>query len=111
MPETKATVKVNTEVVFKWSGFHNVYLFPNKADFDNCDFANAKELATSDQSPFTYKSSSTGTFYFGCAVGDGFHCNQPQKLELTVTGTLWLNLVELRVLTKSCNPARERVCM
>ena len=83
---TAATVKVNTAVVFKWSGYHNVYMFPNKADFENCEFGKAKELAANSKNPFTFKASSPGTFYFGCEVGGGYHCNTPQKLALTVTG-------------------------
>ena len=91
MTQTAATVGVGSQVVFKWakSEFHNVYLLPNKADFDSCNFANAQELAKNDQNPFTYTPSSAGTFYFGCQVGNGFHCRTPQKLALTVTtGTI-----------------------
>ena len=89
MTQTAATVGVGSQVVFEWakSEFHNVYLLPNKADFDSCNFANAQELATNDQNPFTYTPSSAGTFYFGCQVGNGFHCKAPLKLALTVTGT------------------------
>ena len=89
MPAVAATVKANTDVVFKWSGFHNVYMFPNKADFENCDFTNAQELAWNDQNSFTFKAATPGIFYFGCEVGNGWHCRQPQKLALTVTGTLY----------------------
>ena len=83
-----ATATTNTAVVFKWSGFHNVYMFPNKLAFDICDFRKAKELATNDKNPFTYKASAAGTYYFGCGVGAGSHCIQSQKLALTVIGTL-----------------------
>ena len=88
--ETKATTKVGTDVVFKWSGYHNVYMFPSKAAFEKCDFSGAKELAGNDKNPFTYKASKPGTYYFGCEVGNGGHCNTPQKLALTVTGMLYL---------------------
>lgn len=90
MPQTEATTTVNTDVIFKWSGFHNVYMFPNEADFNNCNFANAKEVAAADQNPFIFKASNLGTYYFGCAVGQGSHCNQPQKLKLTVTGIFYV---------------------
>ena len=43
--ERKQTVAVNTDVTFKWSGTHNVWLLPNKAAYDACDFSKAKELA------------------------------------------------------------------
>ena len=78
--ETKATTKVGTDVVFKWSGYHNVYMFPSKAAFEKCDFSGAKELAGNDKNPFTYKASKPGTYYFGCEVGNGWHCEQQQKL-------------------------------
>ena len=88
MPETEVTVKVNTGVVFKWTNYHDVYLFPNTADYESCNFANAIILAPTSQNSYTYKASTPGTFYFGCSIGNGFHCNTPQKLALTVTGTL-----------------------
>lgn len=86
MPSTEATATVGTEVTFKWSSFHNVYMFSNKDDFENCNFEKATEVASNDQNPFTFKASSPGTFYFGCEVGNGWHCRTPQKLALTVTG-------------------------
>ena len=88
MKTTKATTKVGTEVVFKWSGYHNVYMFPSKEAFNKCDFSKAKKVGSASQNPFTYKASAPGTFYFGCEVGNGFHCETPQKLALTVTGML-----------------------
>ena len=91
--EQKATVKANTDVVFKWSSYHNVFQFPDKTAYDNCDFSKATELATNDQNPYTYKAKSPGNFYFGCAIGAGGHCRTPQKLPLTITGmfSVWAN--------------------
>ena len=86
--KTEATAKVGTNVVFKWGGYHNVYMFPSKAAFEKCDFSGAKEVARYSENPFTYKASKAGTYYFGCEVGNGYHCNTPQKLALTVTGML-----------------------
>merc|ERR1712032_594677 len=82
--QMKQTVALNTEVVFKWSGFHNVYELPDKKAFDACDFSKAEELASHKQGPFTYKASSAGIVYFACKVGG--HCSSKQKLALTVTG-------------------------
>merc|ERR1719362_2196242 len=82
--QMKQTVSLNTEVVFKWSGFHNVYELSDKKAFDACDFSKAKALASHNQSPFTYKASSAGIVYFACKVGG--HCSSKQKLALTVTG-------------------------
>ena len=85
--EQKQTVEVNADVIFKWIGHHNVYMFPNKADFDDCDFTKATLLAMSTQNSYTFKTSSPGVFYFGCEVGG--HCTYlQQKLALTVTGSV-----------------------
>merc|ERR1712032_1026153 len=82
--QMKQTVSLNTEVVFKWSGFHNVYELSDKKAFDACDFSKAKALASHNQGPFTYKASSAGIVYFACKVGG--HCSSKQKRALTVTG-------------------------
>merc|ERR1712032_1324765 len=82
--QMKQTVSLNTEVVFKWSGFHNVYELPDKKAFDACDFSKAKALASHNQGPFNYKASSAGIVYFACKVGG--HCSSKQKRALTVTG-------------------------
>merc|ERR1719446_782069 len=82
--EMKQTVALDTQVVFEWSGYHNVYQLPDKAAFDSCDFSKATKLASSNGSPYTYKASSAGTVYFACEVGG--HCRFNQKLALTVTG-------------------------
>ena len=81
--EQNQSVKVNTAVMFKWQGSHNVYLFPSKAEYDACKFDKATKLGT--ESPYTYMAKAPGVFYFGCQVGS--HCNAKQKLALTVTGT------------------------
>ena len=86
--QMKQTVALNTEVVFKWSGFHNVYELSDKKAFDACDFSKAKALASHNQGPFTYKASSAGIVYFACKVGG--HCSSKQKLALTVTGNVLL---------------------
>merc|ERR1719408_375930 len=72
--EMKQTVTVNSNVIFKWSAWHNVWKFPDQAAFDACDFSKATELASVNQNPFTYKAPSAGIVYFGCQVGGGVHC-------------------------------------
>ena len=80
--EQTQTVKMNNVVVFNWEGLHNVYMFASKSAFDSCNFAGAVKVGT--ESPFVYKPSSSGVFYFGCQIGK--HCAEKQKLALTVTG-------------------------
>ena len=83
--ETKQGVSLDGDVVFKWSGYSNVYQLPDKEAFDDCDFSKATKLASYDENPYTYKASSAGIFYFTCgAVNRCALYNQ--KLALTVTG-------------------------
>ena len=83
--ERAQTVAVGTQVVFKWTQTHNVWLMPNKAAYDACDFSQGKELAPSSANgEYTYKASAAGTVYFACKVPG--HCKfAQQKLVLTVT--------------------------
>ena len=82
--ERTQTVAVNTQIKFKWSSTHNVWLLPNKAAYDACDFSKGTELASTGVNEYTYKASATGTVYFGCQVTG--HCKfANHKLALTVT--------------------------
>ena len=72
-------------IVFKWNGNHNVYQFPDKDSFENCDFSQATILfTTAITSSYIFRARSPGTYYFGCEVGS--HCRYGQKLTLQVTG-------------------------
>ena len=82
--EQTQTVVEGTNVIFKWSGSHDVWLLPNKAAYDACDFSQGKELASTSVTEYTYETLAAGTFYFSCKV-EG-HCKFAQmKLALTVT--------------------------
>ena len=82
--ERAETVAVGTNVLFKWSGTHNIWLMPNKAAYDACDFSQATELASISVNEYTYKASAAGTIYFGCQVTG--HCSfANHKMTLTVT--------------------------
>ena len=84
--ETKQGVSLDGDVVFKWSGYSNVYQLPDKEAFDDCDFSKSTKLASYDESPYTYKASSAGIFYFTCGAVN--RCAlQNQKLALTVAST------------------------
>ena len=84
--ERAQTVAVNTAVTFKWSELHNVWLMPNKAAYDACDFSQARELAPKSVNEYTYKASAPGTFYFGCKITG--HCKfAAHKMALTVTAS------------------------
>ena len=86
---------MGTDVVFKWTSVHDVYKFPNKAAYYNCDFSQASKLAGTDLTTYTYKSTSAGIVYFSCSVYSGAHCKNNQKLMLEVTGifSVWANFV------------------
>merc|ERR1719353_634607 len=78
-------------VLFKWNGDHDVYMFPNKAAFDKCDFMYANNLGS--KSPSIFSTSKAGTYYFGCTVYG--HCENGQKLMLQVTAAPTKNIVQL----------------
>ena len=81
--ERTQTVTVGTNVVFEWSGIHNVWLLPDKAAYDACDITKATELASTSVQEYTYIASEAGTVYFACGVAG--HCKfTNQKLALTV---------------------------
>ena len=97
--EQNQIVSAGDEVVFKWSGVHNVYRFQSKVAFDVCDFSEAVELASYLQTSYTYKATREGTFFFACKIPG--HCEMGQKMSLAVTSgmfsrnqcichTLWL---------------------
>ena len=82
--EQAQTVVAGTDVIFKWSGLHDVWLLPNKAAYDACDFSEGKELAPTSVNKYTYETLAAGTFYFSCKVTG--HCSLgSMKLVLTVT--------------------------
>merc|ERR1719353_539548 len=78
-------------VLFKWNGYHDVYMFPNKAAFDKCDFMYANNLGS--KSPSIFSTSKAGTYYSGCTVYG--HCENGQKLMLQVTAAPTKNIVQL----------------
>ena len=81
--ERAQTVTAGTDVVFKWTDEHNVWLMPNKAAYDACDFSKARELASKSVNEYTYNASAPGTFYFGCQIT--LHCISNHRMALTVT--------------------------
>ena len=82
--EQAQTVAAGTDVIFKWSDNHDVWLLPNKAAYDACDFSQGKELASTSVNEYTYETLAAGTFYFTCKVTG--HCQfGNMKLALTVT--------------------------
>ena len=81
--EREQTVAAGTDVVFKWTDEHNVWLMPNKAAYDACDFSQARELASSSVHEYTYTASAPGIVYFACQITQ--HCIVNHKMALTVT--------------------------
>ncbi len=64
------TLRANDSLTFDFKGeIHNVYQFPDKAAYNDCNFSNATEV--SDVGPVTVNVTE-GVTYFGCAVGN--HC-------------------------------------
>jgi len=70
-------LKAGDVLVFTWHNTHNVYIMPDKAAFDECDFGRAQLLG--DQSGVSYTWTGAATpVYFACRVNS--HCDLGQKL-------------------------------
>ena len=84
--EQKAVFSVDgkkpTVIKFEWKGKHDVFQFANAAAFASCDFS--KSTILSELSPYTFKTSSLGTYWFGCRVAG--HCKAGQKLAVVIAG-------------------------
>ncbi len=79
-PPIAATVGDN--LIFNYSGGHNVEEFPDSAAFGACDFIGATFL--NGTGPFTIPLTTAGTFYYGCSVGS--HCaGGSMSVEVTVS--------------------------
>ena len=112
MSEKEQSVALKTDgkkpavLVFKWSGYHNVFQFKDKNAFLKCDFAGATNLGA--KSPVTFSTTKAGTYYFGCEVYG--HCKYGQKLMVTVSGELvpsefsscWVYHIPLCAFLESC---------
>ena len=74
------------KVVLEWTdyfAFHNVYRMKDKAAYDACDFEGAVELAPSAATGSVAIEATETTTYYACEIGDGFHCDNGQKLSVT----------------------------
>ena len=63
--------------------FHNVFRMKDKAAYDACDFDGAVELAPSAATGSVTIEATETTTYYACEIGDGFHCDNGQKLSVT----------------------------
>ena len=55
----------------------------DKAAYDACDFEGAVELAPSAATGSVAIDATETTTYYACEIGDGFHCDNGQKLSVT----------------------------
>ena len=80
LADQQLTVQSGDEIVFTWTGTHNVYKMKDKAAYDACSFDGSTLLGEQSGTKTTI---SGGTkHYFSCSVGT--HCKSGQKLEVTV---------------------------
>ncbi|GMI26637.1 hypothetical protein TeGR_g5416, partial [Tetraparma gracilis] len=79
-----ATALVGADVIFTWSGGHNVYSMAGAAEYESCSFAGGVDLGGS--SPVTWAvpddAVAGDVYYFGCEVGS--HCGAGQKVAITI---------------------------
>ena len=76
--EREREANMNDELVFSWTGNHNVYLMESEEKFNACDFTGATSVG--DVSPATYTVTQFPA-YFGCALPS--HCQNGLKLKVT----------------------------
>ena len=82
----EVVVPVGEKVVLEWTdymAFHNVFRMKDKAAYDACDFDGAVELAPSAATGSVAIDATETTTYYACEIGDGFHCENGQKLSVT----------------------------
>ena len=97
-PTLSYTVSTGTRLTFKFSNSHNVYLMGSQADFDDCDFAGATEVASHLHGGAIGQDEADGlvnlyvarivapigtTLRFACRFGD--HCAFGQRVVVNVT--------------------------
>ena len=83
LADQQLTVQSGDEIEFTWTGMHNVYKMKDKAAYDACSFDGSTLLGEKSGTKTTI---SGGTkHYFSCSVG--LHCQNGQKLEVTVGST------------------------
>ena len=71
---------VGTNIIFTWSGSHDVQLMPDQNAFDNCDFTESEVLTFTSESSHVYTIPNTAagdTLFFACGVRT--HCSNGQK--------------------------------
>ncbi|CAI5479992.1 unnamed protein product [Closterium sp. Yama58-4] len=82
----KSTAKAGDVLVFKWSGFHDVWQMSTVAAYKACDFQAAEQkapAATGTTYSFTVPSTAAGSIlYFACGVPG--HCAGKMKVALSV---------------------------
>merc|ERR1719191_1558330 len=69
---TEVTAVVGQNLAFEFEAFHDVYLMPDQAAFDACDFTSATRLANSVDSPYIHLVETAGTVDF--ADAEVHHC-------------------------------------
>jgi Plastocyanin-like domain len=67
----------NDIMLFKWSGHHDLWEFPNKAAFDTCNFSAAVEKCSDKVQQCSIKMGTVKTRYFGCKESD--HCSKGKQ--------------------------------
>jgi len=70
------------EIVFTWTGAHNVYLMKDKAAFDACVWDGSTLVGEKSGVKKVISGKAGTVHYFACQVGA--HCKSGQKLAVTI---------------------------
>ena len=77
-PKT-TTVADDADLVFSWTGGHDVWEMADEAAYDACDFSGGTDLGSS--SGVAVSAQAGETVYYSCSVGS--HCASGQKVAVT----------------------------
>jgi len=81
MASNTMTAATGDNLVFSWSGSHNVYLMASETAYTGCSFTGATLLSSSSPTTYTIPAGA-GPFYFACSVGS--HCSAGQKIAVSI---------------------------
>jgi len=76
-------VHVNDVVKFVWNHTRNVWQFYDKKNYENGDFVEENQLASSDVNEYKWIAKKPGVYYFGCQIGNAVHAGH-MKIEIQV---------------------------
>jgi len=76
-------ISVNDSLKFVWNYTRNVWQFRDKKSYERGDFVEGNPLASSDVNEYKWIAKKSGTYYFGCQIGNAAQGGN-MKIEIQV---------------------------